>query len=131
MSETGVTSALGRPFGPPDQRVEVAELLWMGACGERRQQQQQQQHQQQQQQQRCVCEGEDNQPGFDYEGATFSLVGLLIFESGLGLILMFFPKSRTCIFAGLELVRNIRINSPTPTSAPATAPVAPVRAAGN
>jgi hypothetical protein len=51
-------------------------------------------------------------------GTTFGLIGLLIFESGLGAILMFFPKARNCIFALLALVNHIRIARPNPESEP-------------
>ncbi len=116
MDEVGVTSALGRPYGS-SERVEVADLLWTAAC-RKPQQQQQQQQQQTQKCQPCVCEsrGEANQSGFDYEGTTYGLVGLLIFESGLGAILMIFPQARTCIFTVLAWARNIRIARPIPES---------------
>ena len=120
MDEVGVTSVLGRPYGS-SARVEVADLLWTAACSKPQQLQQQQQQQQQHQQCRpCVCEGggEANQSGFDYEGTTYGLVGLLIFESGLGAILMIFPQARTCIFTVLAWARNIRIARPIPESAP-------------
>ena len=117
MTDAGVTSALGLPYGSP-VRVEVSNLLWTAAY--RQPQEQQLQQQQQRKCPKCVCEsrGEDTQSGFDYEGTTFGLVGLLIIESGLGAILMFFPKARNCIFAVLALGRNIRIISPNPESGP-------------
>ena len=123
-----MTSVLGRPYGS-SERVEVADLLWSAACNAPPQQQQQQRQQQQQQKCRpCVCEsgGEVDQYGFDYEGTTYGLVGLLIFESGLAAILMIFPQARTCIFAVLTWARIIRIARPIPESAPTAAVEAPV-----
>jgi hypothetical protein len=102
----------------------VSNLLWTAACRQPQEQQQQQQQQQQRNCPKCVCEsrGEDTQSGFDYEGTTFGLVGLLIIESGLGAILMFFPKARNCIFAVLALGRNIRLARPNPESVVVTPP---------
>jgi hypothetical protein len=95
--------------------VEVADLLWTAAC--RRPQQQQQQ---QEKCRPCVCEGrgEADRSGFDYEGTTYGLVGLFVFESGLAAILMIFPGARTCIFAVLAWAKIIRIARPIPESAP-------------
>ena len=115
VTDTGVTSALGRPYGSAD-RVEVAELLWSAACRP----QQQQQQQQQQKCPKCNCEGrgEDDQSKFDYEATTFGLVGLLVAEFGLGAILMVFPQTRTCIYTVLVWARTIRMARPNPESAP-------------
>ena len=125
VTETGITSALGRPYGS-SERVEVADLLWTAAC--KAPQQQQQQQQQQQTSAKCNCEsrGEDNQSKFDYEGTTYGLVGLLIAEFGLGAILMAFPQTRTCIYTVLVWARAIKIANPTPES---NAPQAVVEAA--
>ena len=134
MDEVGVTSVLGRPYGSLE-RVEVADLLWSAACKAPPQQQQQQQ-QQKKMCPKCDCNGrgEDTQFNFDYEGATFGLVGVLIAEIGLGAILFFFPKARNCIYAFLALGRNIRIARPIPECEPVAPPevdvpssVAPVR----
>jgi hypothetical protein len=117
VTDSAVTSALGRPYDSTDW-VEVADLLWSAACKAPQRQQRQQQQQKQQKCPKCVCESreEDNQSGFDYEGTTFGLVGLLIIKSGLGAILMFLPKARSCIFAVLALGRSIRIASQNPES---------------
>ena len=123
---------MGRPYGS-SETVEVAELLWSGACEAPPQQQQQQQQQLQQQPRECAkcvgeSRGEGSQSTFDYEGTTYGLVGLLVAEFGLGAILMVFPQARTGIYTILVWARAIRMARPNPETAPNLPPAEAIHA---